>query len=258
MFSKAITRTPSYTMGCGITGADLGRPDPELARAQHSAYVAALREAGLEVTVLEAHEDYPDSVFVEDVAVMVPVENGVAAVITRPGAGPRRGEVESMRAHLRTFATDLFEIDDPGFMEGGDVMLIRDTFYIGIDKRTNQSGFDQFSRIVSSFGYKCVAVPFENGIPHLKTEITQVDENMLLSSSRFAGRPEFKSFEIIMAPEEETYAANCLYLGKTLLMPAGFPEIRNVLQGKGLSPKEIEMSEFQKMDGGLTCLSLRF
>lgn len=258
MFTRAITRTPSYTMGCGITGAGLGLPDPELARVQHAGYVKHLRDAGIEVTVLEVVEDYPDSVFVEDVAVMIPVENGVAAVITRPGAGPRRGEVESMRRYLGTFVTGLHEITDPGFMEGGDVMLIGKTFYVGIDVRTNASGCEQFREFAAKYGYGCVAVPFENGVPHLKTELSQVAENTLLISPRFSIRNEFASFDKIVVPKGEEYASNCLYLGNRLLMPAGFPGTRSALRERGLDPVEVEMSEFRKMDGGLTCLSLRF
>lgn len=258
MLTKAIVRTPAYSLASGITGAGLGKPDPELTLSQHDGYVKALRNSGLDVTVLDAQEDYPDSVFVEDVAVMVPTASGIAAVITRPGASPRRGEVENMRSYLKTFVSGLFEITDPGFMEGGDVMLIRDTFYVGIDKRTNLSGYEQFSKIVCGLGLKCVPVPFENGVPHLKTELSQVSENTLLIGKRFADRPEFESFEKIIAPSDEGSAANCLYLGKSLLMPAGFPKTRAALEDKGLNPCEVELSEFRKMDGGLTCLSLRF
>jgi dimethylargininase len=258
MITKAIVRTPATDMASGITGADLGKPDMKLTFAQHEGYVEALRKAGVEVTVLEAQEDYPDSVFVEDVAVMIPTASGVAAIITRPGAGPRRGEVENMKSYLKTFVSELFEITDPGFMEGGDVMLVKDTFYVGVDKRTNQSGCDQFAAVVEKLGYKCICVPFENGIPHLKTEMSQVAENTLLIAERFADRPEFKDFKKIIAPKGESYAANCLFLGETLLMPAGFPKTRAALVEEGLNPVEVEMTEFRKMDGGLTCLSLRF
>lgn len=256
--TKAIVRTPAENMACGITGADLGKPDTKLTLAQHCGYVTALRNAGVEVTVLPAQEDFPDSVFVEDVAVMIPAESGVAAVITRPGAGPRRGEVQSMKGHLETFVSELFEITEPGFMEGGDVMLIDDTFFVGVDKRTNQSGCDQFADIVRKFGYECVCVPFDNGVPHLKTEMSQVAENTLLIAERFADREEFKRFRKIIVPEGESYGGNCLYLGDTLLMPAGFPKTKALLEENGLSPVEVKMTEFRKMDGGLTCLSLRF
>lgn len=143
-------------------------------------------------------------------------------------------------------------------MEGGDVLLMGKTFYVGIDSRTNEAGYLQFSKEAARFGYKSVAVPFDFGMPHLKTELSALDRETLILSCRFKERDEFKGFRKIVVPEGEEYCANCLFLGDQLLVPEGFPATAELLDKNGFKPDFIGMSEFRKMDGGLTCLSLRW
>ncbi|WP_432738621.1 dimethylarginine dimethylaminohydrolase family protein [Maridesulfovibrio sp. FT414] len=258
MFRNAIVRTPSRNMGQGITEAGLGCPDMDLTLAQHKTYIEHFEQAGISVTVLEPVEEYPDSVFVEDTAVMIPFEGGTAAFLTCPGAEPRRGEIEIISTAISSQVDEIIRMEGDGLMEGGDVLLMGKTFYVGIDTRTNRSGYEQFSKAVTRFGFKAVPVPFKFGMPHLKTELSALDEDTLIMSGRFAAREEFAQFRKLTVPDGEEYSANCLYLGPKLLAPAGFPATAELLDKNGFKPDYIDMSEFRKMDGGLTCLSLRW
>ncbi|WP_319764323.1 arginine deiminase family protein [Maridesulfovibrio sp.] len=258
MFSKIIVRTPAQSLGQGLTEAGLGCPDMELTAAQHKNYIEYFTQAGIKVTVLPPVEKFPDSVFVEDTAVMIPHENGTAAFLTCPGAKSRRGEVDEIEAALAAETDRIIRMEGNGLMEGGDVLLMGKTFYVGIDSRTNAEGCEQFTAAAAEFGYKTVPVPFTNGMPHLKTEVSALDQETLLMSARFAKREEFSGFKKLIVPEGEEYSANCLYLGNSLLAPEGFPRTAELLDKNGFTPDFINMSEFRKMDGGLTCLSLRW
>jgi len=254
MFSQSITRIPPQSMAQGLTTAELGAPDHARALKQHADYCAALAEAGLEVDTLSPLAEYPDSVFVEDPAVMLPGKN--AAILARPGAGSRTGEAEAIRPALEKYG-EVFPIEGPGTLDGGDVLLIRDRFFVGITSRTNQQGFEQFRAIVNRFGYSATPVPLRAGL-HLKTDINLVAEDTVLSSADMAARPEFADYRVITVPGDEAYAANCLLVNETLLVPAGFPKTLALMQGLGSKIRIVDTSEYRKMDGGLTCLSLRF
>ncbi|WP_304083794.1 dimethylarginine dimethylaminohydrolase family protein [Maridesulfovibrio ferrireducens] len=258
IFSKAIVRTPAHNLGHGLTEAGLGCPDMELTHVQHRNYIKYFESKGIAVTVLDAVEDFPDSVFVEDTAVMIPIDGGVAAFLTCPGAKSRRGEVERIKPVLASTADEIFQMEGDGLMEGGDILLMGNIFFVGIDSRTNYAGFEQFEKVARKFGYKCVPVPFDNGMPHLKTELSTLDDETLIMSNRFSMRDEFSGYRRMVVPTGEEYAANCLYMGNCLLAPAGFPASAEMLDKNGFSPDYIDMSEFRKMDGGLTCLSLRW
>lgn len=258
MFSKAIVRIPADNLGQGLTEAGLGCPDMKLTRTQHENYIEYFKQAGISVTILPSVEEYPDSVFVEDTAVMIPHENGTAAFLTRPGAQSRRGEVDEIEAAIAKQTDEIIRMQGNGLMEGGDVLLMGKTFYVGIDSRTNEDGCGQFATAAAKFGYKTIPVPFDNGMPHLKTELSALDEETLIISARFAKREEFAGFKKIIVPQGEEYCSNCLYFGRKLLAPEGFPQTAELLDKNGFKPDFINMSEFRKMDGGLTCLSLRW
>ncbi|NDV22989.1 dimethylarginine dimethylaminohydrolase family protein [Desulfovibrio sp. JC022] len=258
MFSKAIVRTPAKSLGQGLTEAGLGCPDMELTLTQHKGYIEYFKQAGINVTVLPAVEEFPDSVFVEDTAVMIPHGNDTAAFLTCPGAESRRGEVDEIEAAIANQTDAIIRMEGNGLMEGGDVLLMGKTFYVGIDSRTNAQGCEQFAKAAAKFGYKTVPVPFDNGMPHLKTELSALDEETLIMSARFAQREEFAGFKKIVVPQGEEYCSNCLHLGKKLLVPQGFPQTAELLDKNGFKADFIDMSEFRKMDGGLTCLSLRW
>ena len=252
MFKHAIARKPCSRFADGITTAGLGRPDYPLALQQHGDYVSALQSCGLEVTVLDADENFPDSCFVEDVAVVT--KN--VAVITNPGAPSRKEEIQLMIPVLEKFRT-LQYIQSPGTLEGGDVMQIENHFYIGLTKRTNQSGAHQLGSALLNAGYSYSVMPVETAL-HLKTAVNYVGKNILLASREFSSHPEFENLHVIEVDDSELYAANCLLINDTVIVPAGFPGVKSQLQKRKLKMIELNMSEFEKMDGGLSCLSLRF
>lgn len=252
MFSKAITRRPSPDFGDGITTAGLGAPDYDLALDQHSAYCAALQSLGLDLIVLEYDSVYPDSVFVEDTAVITEK----MAVITRPGDPRRLGEEVSIAQTLSLFR-ELHVIESPGTLDGGDVMRAEDHFFIGRSERTNVEGALQLSSLLSRFGYTSSIVDTDGHL-HLKEFANYIGDNILVVLKKMALLDEFKRFEMITVDAEEAYCANCLSVNGTILFPSGFDRTREKLASKGMDILQLEMSEFRKMDGGLTCLSLRF
>jgi dimethylargininase len=252
MFRRAVCRKPGTSVHEGLTTANLGRPDFGLMLEQHAAYVRALESLGVEVTVLEADEHYPDSCFVEDVAVVTPA----CIVMTRSGAPSRRGEGASIEPLLASYG-DVVRIEAPGCVDGGDIVVADDRVLIGLSERTNEEGADQLAAILSAQGMSSCSVPV-TGALHLKTDINYLGDGRLIVTADYATRDELAEFTHLVVPDGEDYAANCLRHGDCVLMPAGFPGTRELLERAGFSLIELGMSEFQKMDGGLTCLSLRF
>lgn len=252
MFKSAITRKPGMSYPLGITTADLGVPDLELALKQHSNYIEALQTCGLEVIALHADEAFPDSCFVEDTAIVL----DEAAIITRPGAPSRTDEIKAMHKVLRAYRRLEF-IEPPGTLEGGDVLQVDRHFFVGLTARTNEDGAIQLGRLLEKYGYTFEMVPV-GSVLHLKTAVNYIGHQTMLVGAEMLNHPSFKNYKLIPVADEDLYAANCLYINGHLIMPAGFDRVRQALQQAGYNPVMLEMSEFEKMDGGLTCLSLRF
>lgn len=256
MFRYAVVRRPARSLVSGLTSSPhLGAPDYEKALRQHDGYIRALEDCGLSVTVLEALEEYPDSCFVEDTAFCLPDR----AVLTNPGAQSRKGEVEDMERALRSFyAPDrIFRIRAPGTLEGGDILRAGGEVFVGLSDRTNQEGAIQFLNLLRDWGVPGQPVPV-TGVLHLKTGLSFLEGGRLLVTEEFAEYPPFRDFEKIPVPEAEAYAANCLWVNGNVLVPAGFPGIRKAVEDLGYPVLSVDTSEFRKIDGGLTCLSLRF
>lgn len=252
-FSKAIVRKPSKSMVNGITTADLGLPDYDLAMSQHKDYVKCLQECGVKVTILEALEECPDSVFIEDTAVVF----NKLAVISRPAPESRQGEVETVAEVLRTIFPKTVAINSPGTFEGGDVMQIGRTFYIGLTDRTNEQGANQFIRALADVDCEGIKVPMRN-LLHLKTGISFLGDDTILVGQELMEENCFESYNKLKVFEEEAYAANCIRVNDYVIIPECFPKTKNMLNEAGFKIKTVQMSEFQKLDGGLSCLSLRF
>jgi dimethylargininase len=254
--TRAIVRPPAPNFAEGLTTAGLGPPAYEMAREQHEAYCRTLERCGLELTRLEPDSAFPDSTFVEDTAVIT----GRGAVLTRPGAPSRRGEVELIRETLSLYFTHLHEIASPGTLDGGDVCEAGDTFFIGISHRTNEEGASQLTHILKREGFRATTIDIRpvRRLLHLKSGLAYLGEKRLLVADAIAGEQDFRGFESIRVPPDELYAANCVRLNQHILLAAGFPATVRLLEGEGYSPILLEVSEFQKMDGGLSCLSLRF
>ena len=218
MFTRAITRKPCKALIDGISTGQFceGTPDYENAVRQHDRYVETLRSLGLDVTDLDADERYPDSCFVEDPAVVMER----CAVITNPAKASRNGEKDEIISTIRKFYQDdqIFSIEAPGTMEGGDVMRVGDHFYVGLSDRTNEEGARQFNEIVTKFGYTSSTVPVTEGL-HLKDFV--------------------------------------IYL-ENVLVPQDCPKTPKIIEALGYPVIPMDTSEFKKIDGSLTCLSLRF
>jgi dimethylargininase len=252
MFTHAITRLPGENFAEGLTTANLGRPDYALILKQHHAYRHALLSLGLDVVVLPAEPEFPDAYFVEDPAIVTPE----LAVITRPGAPSRRGEETSLAPFLEYYRP-LRYIQAPGSVDGGDVLMIGHHFFIGLSERTNQEGATQLARYLETAGYTSETVPVAAGL-HLKSSVNFVGKNTLLVTKNLSTYQGFAGYEKIILDEGEQYAANTLWINDTLLMPEGFPNAHARLSTLGLPIIELDISEVRKMDGGLTCMSLRF
>jgi dimethylargininase len=250
--THAITRRPGQEMAAGITTSTLGPPDSAKTMQQFEAYVATLHKCGVAVIVLDPLEGHPDAHFVEDTAVVTPK----VAVITNPGAASRRGEVDSIAAALTPFRQTL-RIQPPGTVDGGDVLMMGNHLLIGISDRTNQEGARQLGYAVAEFGYTWTPVPVAAGL-HFKSSVNAVGADTLLTTPTFADHPALGGFRRIVISPQEAYAGNTLLINGRLIMPAGFPDTRRKLQALGKPIIELDTSEFRKMDGGLTCLSLRF
>src|SRR5215210_2526426 len=199
MFSEAIVRTVPGTIGAGITSANLGRPDYEKAREQHDHYVGALERCGLEVTVLGADERYPDSVFIEDVAVVT----DRCAIVANPGAERRRGEVAEVEEVLSGLYRNVESIVSPGTLDGGDVLQVRDHFYVGLTQRTTREGAGQLAAFLRGYGFGASFVEVRRFL-HLKTGVTYLGGTDLLVAGELVSNGEFEGFDkIFVTPEEE-------------------------------------------------------
>lgn len=252
-FTNAIVRLPCKRMTDGLSSASLGKPDHRLALHQHGKYVEALRNCGLDVRVLPADENYPDSTFVEDTALLTPE----FALITFPGAPSRQGEIINMKKILHEYYSGTEMIHSPGTLEAGDVMMVGDHYYIGLSERTNIEGAEQLISIFQDHGMSGSVVEF-SGMLHLKSGISYLENNTILAIESFSRHPAFSAFNAIPVPDEESYAANSLWINDTVLVPVGYPETLKNIQDAGYNTIGLDMSEFRKLDGGLSCLSLRF
>lgn len=258
ILTRAIVRPPSPNFSGGLTTVSLGLPVYELALKQHAAYCAALEDCGLTVTYLEADPAYPDSTFVEDTAVLT--EGG--AMLTRPGAPSRLGEVQSVSEVLGNFlpASSVQRIQAPGTIDGGDVCEAGDHFFIGLSLRTNQAGAEQLAAWLASSGFTTSFIDIcqESTLLHLKSGLAYLGENRLVVTDALARREEVASYKHIRVSPDEEYGANCVRINDNVLIPTGCIKLADDLQKLGYRTTVLEMSEFQKMDGGLSCLSLRF
>ncbi|MEE4235879.1 MAG: arginine deiminase family protein [Anderseniella sp.] len=253
-FTHAITRLPGSSITGGLRAVDSGAPDLATFTAHHADYVAALRATGAEVRVLDALEDFPDAVFVEDTALCLPE----GAIVMRPGAPTRLGEAARMRPVLETYYGDVREVEAPATIEGGDILVTEKEILVGTSARTNEAGIAALTRLVSDWGYKVRTVNTPEGVLHFKTDCSLLDEETVLATRRLAASGCFDGYRVIHVADGEEAAANTIRFNDLVLMPAGFTATRDTLLSAGYSVREIGNSEAAKLDGGMSCLSLRF
>lgn len=255
-YSRAIVRPPGSSFSEGLTQANLGVPDLRLALQQHAAYCAALEKCGLFLTKLDPDPRFPDSTFVEDTAVLTSHN----AILTHPGALSRRGEVSGMEQVLAGIYPSLKKIPSSGTLDGGDVCQVEGHFFIGLSERTNEVGAQQLAEFLKADGYTSSFVDIRglDNMLHLKSGMAYLGDMRMILTQELAALESFNGFEIIPVDPNENYAANCLRINDFVLLPAGHPGIAMTLSSLGYTTLTLEMSEFEKMDGGLSCLSLRF
>jgi len=253
MFKNAIVRLPALTIIDGLTSANLGKPDYSKACEQHSLYTDLLRSLSLSVEVLPGNDQYPDSTFIEDVAFCTKQ----CAVITSPGAVSRRGETEGMRMVLSGYYDNIESIALPGTVEAGDIMMVGNHYYIGLSERTSNDGADQMIRILEKYGMTGSKVPLKKML-HLKSGVSYLENNTMLVSGELADNETFKKYNRIEVDSSESYAANSLWINGKVIVPQGYPGTRQKIEMAGYETITLDVSEFRKLDGGLSCLSLRF
>jgi dimethylargininase len=255
-FTRAIVRPPAATFANGITSSGLGPPDLALALEQHAAYSRELERLGVSVLRLGPEPEFPDSTFVEDAAIVT----AGGAILTRPGAPSRAGEVAAVGTALGRWFPGPPEIVAPGTLDGGDVCEAGEHFFIGLSQRTNSEGAAQLTTWLARLGFGAGVIDIREmpGLLHLKTGISWLGERRMLATAEIADHEALGDWEVVRVPDGEEYAANCIAVNGTLLVAAGFPKTRALLGGLGFEIVPLEMSEYRKMDGGLSCLSIRW
>ncbi|HEY4647355.1 MAG TPA: N(G),N(G)-dimethylarginine dimethylaminohydrolase [Steroidobacteraceae bacterium] len=247
----ALVREPSDAlMRCELTHLDRVAIQVPLARTQHERYVGALSELGLKIEWLPPLPQHPDAVFVEDMAVILPE----VAVITRSGAESRRGEAASVAEALRAYRPSR-SIDAPGCLDGGDVLLIGKTLFVGSSGRTNPEGFAMLENAVSEFGYRVRAVRVADCL-HLKSACSFIPPDMVVANPSNVAKDVFGGLRVIAVDPREPTAANTLTVGGITLVHASCPRTEEKLRRAGVKTRSIDVSELQKAEAGLTCMSL--
>ncbi len=253
MTQVAITRAVSASLGqCELTYQERMPIDLDLARKQHADYEGCLKRLGCELLRLPEQPDLPDSVFVEDAAIVL----DEIAVIARPGAASRRPEIESVAAALKPFRT-LLQINAPGTLDGGDVLVMGKDIYVGLSSRSNDQAVTQMTAELASFGYRVHSVEI-HGCLHLKSAVTAVASNTVLVNPSWIDANVFDQFAIIEVHPDEAFAANGLLTGETVIYPVAFPRTAERLTKQGIRIEPVNLSELAKAEGAVTCCSILF
>lgn len=253
----ALVRLPADTVDCGLRMEELGKVDVALAQLQHRVYCDALRKLGFGLVRLQKENAYPDSVFVEDPAVIIKD----VLVVARLRRKERSGEEQLLEQSLSGSFSKIFRIETPGFLEGGDVLITEDTLFIGISGRTNEEGAEQLARIARDqcgYGARMFEIP-ENQL-HLKGGVTYHARagGLITVSEEYEAHFRALPHRRVVIPAEERFGANCISAGATVLVHAQRPRTKKLLEAEGFEAHELFLSEFEKIDGAMTCLSKFF
>lgn len=247
----AITREVSPRFNeCEITHIERSPIDLDLARAQHHEYVNVLKKLGCQVVELPAEPNLPDSVFVEDIAFILPE----VAVITRPGADSRKPETTSIVQALSPFK-DLLHVHEPATVDGGDVLVIGKNIYIGRSSRSNEEVIKQLNELLGPFGYSVTGIQMRDCL-HLKSAVTSLDDKTLLINKNWVDTDAFHDFDLVEVDPSEPFAGNCLPLEGSVIFPTAFPMTKRKLQDRGYEVIAVDVSELAKAEGAVTCCSL--
>jgi dimethylargininase len=248
----ALVRDPGPEASDGLTSQSGPPLHFDRLKRQHAAYCSLLANLGVNLIRLGPLPGFPDAYFVEDTAVVTPE----IAVVARPGAPQRQGEEPSVARALASHR-ELKAIQSPGTLDGGDVMVVGRRVFVGLSQRTNASGADQLARMLEPFGYRCTPVRVDDGL-HLKSSVNSIGDDCLLIIADWVARPEFEGYRKLPVVPEEAHACNTLALNDHLVMPEGYPRTQALLEAAGHPLLTLDTSQIRRMDGGLTCLSVRF
>lgn len=253
-FTHAIVREPSRSVVNGLREDASATPDFEKIAAEHRAYVSVLGDLGLAVDVLPALEGFPDSVFVEDPAFVLPE----GAILLRPGAPSRVGEREEMRDVLKRHFGQVLELGETAYADGGDILVTPQTIFIGLSQRTTRAGAEAFCDKLKALGREARIAQTPAGTLHFKTASSLLDETTILCTAAMAQSGVFEGFRLIVTPAGEEAAANALRINDTILLGDRFPRTAELIRARGLSVKTLTVTEIAKLDAGLSCMSLRW
>jgi dimethylargininase len=249
----ALTREPARALdACELTYREREPIDAAAAATQHRGYCDALRACGARVVTLPAVDELPDSVFVEDTAVVLEE----VAVLTRPGVESRRGEVSLIEPEVARLRR-VVRVEPPATLEGGDVLRLGRTLYVGLSPRTNAPGAEALRRFAAPHGYEVVTVE-PRGCLHLKTGCSALDEETVLFNPDWVDANVFRGREVVPVDASEPWAANVLRVAGSVCVSTSFPRTAEMLAARGYDVRSVEVSEFAKAEGGLTCMSLLF
>jgi len=253
-FTHALCRAPARSAVKGIR-AD-GGPDPDFygLLAEHEAYVATLRDLGLAVDVLEPLDDFPDALFTEDVALTFPD----GAILLRPGAESRAGEVEHIRAPLAAHHKRLLEMTGPGFADGGDILRLADRVIIGLSARTDRPGAEELVGLLADLGTRAEIAETPPGVLHFKTGCGLIDDRTILAVPALATCPQFEGLEVVQTPPGEEHAANILRVRDTVLVGDRWPATHALLAARSIEVRPLPTDQIAHIDAGLSCMSLRW
>jgi dimethylargininase len=252
-FNSAIVRTPGRSVVDGLSATPGPAPVFEGVLAEHLSYIAALRSAGVDVTVLDALEPFPDSIFVEDPALVF----SQAALLLRPGAPSRRDEARELSATLSARFPKVLPLSE-GFADGGDILVTPGRVLIGLSARTNADGAANLRQLLDSIGIASEVVQVPRGTLHLKTDCSLIDEETVLATETLAKSGVLEGFRILVVPAEERAATNALPVNDVVLTRAGCPRTRELIEKQGLDVVPLPVTEIGKIDAGLSCMSLRW
>lgn len=253
-FNAALVREPGPSVVHGLRADDRGDPTFEGVSSEHTAYIAVLRDAGVEVTVLPALDGFPDAIFVEDPALVFPE----GAILLRPGAPSRIGETAEIAPTLRSMFETVLDLPEPGHADGGDVLTTQNSVMIGMSARTDREGAEGLIACLGKLGRTGKIVETPKGVLHFKTDCSLLDEETILVTHRLAGLGMFDGHREVVVPAGEEAAANALRVNDVVLVGSGFPRTIEMLDKLGFKVIAIDTTEIGKIDAGLSCMSLRW
>ena len=253
-FDRALVRTPGRSVVGGLRAEDRGNPTYQGVLAEHAAYVAALKAAGVAVEVLAPLEEFPDSVFVEDPALVFPE----AAILLQPGADSRRGEAQALKADLQLRFAQVIAFPDEGFADGGDILVTPGEVLIGLSARTDRTGAEALASVLGSLGRAARVVETPPGVLHFKTACSLLDEETMLVAQPLAGKGVFPALGELVTPEGEEAAANALRVNGKVLVGQDFPRTAGILSARGYDVVPLPTAQIGRIDAGLSCMSLRW